>query len=283
MPEAKTNSSAQHYILRSTLNGVTTLTMNRPKRLNGWSMEMMDELKAAFKEAAADDNTKALVLTGTDPYYCAGVNLGGSMKLGHPQALHDSIVEHNQALFEAFLDFPKPFLVAANGPAIGAAVTSATLADGIIASNKATFSTPFAALGVSPEGCSSVHFETLMGARNADRMLGEDGWKPTAAEAKAAGLVQYTADHENLMSEAQRIAEEWIANGATRKFRGPGELDTLKAVNAKESIGVADSFLSAPFMQAQFKFLWSKNKRGPAVMFFTMWASRPLWSQLLSK
>lgn len=283
MGDTKTSTSEKQYILRAKLNGVTTLTMNRPKRLNGWSMEMMDELKAAFKQAAQDDETKALVLTGADPYYCAGVNLGGSMKLGHPQALHDSIVEHNQALFEAFLDFPKPFLVAANGPAIGAAVTSATLADGIIASEKATFSTPFAALGVSPEGCSSVHFETLMGQRNAQRMLGEDGWKPTAAEANAAGLVQYTASHDTLMSEAQRVAEEWIANGATRKFRGPGELDALKAVNAKESIGVADSFLSAPFMQAQFKFLWSKNKRGPAAMFLAMWASRPLWSQLLKK
>jgi enoyl-CoA hydratase/carnithine racemase len=270
-------------ILISKLNGVTTLTMNRPKRLNGWTMEMMDELKAAFQDAAQDDDTKVLVLTGSDPYYCAGVNLGGTLKLGHPQNLHDMIVEHNQGLFEAFLAFPKPFLVAANGPAIGAAVTSATLCDAIIASDKATFSTPFAALGVCPEGCSSVHFERLMGQRNAERMLGEDGWKPTAAEALAAGLVQHAVPHDTLLTEAQKLAEQWIKDGATRKFRGPGELEELKAVNARESVGVADSFLSAPFMQAQFKFLWSKNKRAPATMFFTMWALRPLWSRLLSK
>jgi peroxisomal 3,2-trans-enoyl-CoA isomerase len=276
-----TTTSASGQVIISKLNGVTTLTMNRPKRLNGWSLDLMDELKATFQSLAHDDETKVLILTGADPYYCAGVNLGGSMKLGHPQELHDMIVENNQAWFEAFLDFPKPFLIAANGPAIGAAVTSATLADAIIASEKATFSTPFAALGVCPEGCSSVHFERIMGARNADRMLGEEGWKPTAAEAKAAGMVLEVVAHDKLLDEAQRLAEQWITDGAVRKYRDPAELNELKAVNAKESIGVADSFLSAPFMQAQFKFLWSKNKRGPAAMFFGMWASRPLWSKLL--
>ena len=255
--------------------------MNTPERLNGWTMKMMDALKEGFRVAANDDETSVLVLTGADPYYCAGVNLSATLRLGHPRKLRAMILEQNQALFDMFLDFPKPLLVAVNGPAIGASVTSATLCDGIIASEKATFSTPFAALGVTPEGCSSVHFARLMGQANADRMLGAEGWKPTAEEAIEAGLIQWIVAHEKLAEEAQRIAQEWVASSAVRGFRGGSERDELKAVNASESAKLADAFLGAAFINAQFKFLWSKKKWGPAAMFLTMLISRPFWSRLL--
>ena len=81
------------------------------------------------------------------------------MQMKHPQKLHDFIVRNNAAIFDAFLDFPKPLIVAANGPAIGACVTSATLCDAIIASEKATFSTPFAKLGIVPEVCERNIFK----------------------------------------------------------------------------------------------------------------------------
>ena len=149
------------------------------------------------------------------------------------------IVEHNQGLFEAFLDFQKPFLIAVNGPVIGAAVTSASLCGAIIASDKATFSTPFAALGMCPVYFSNVHFEPLTGQRNPERMLGEDGRKSRAAEALAAGLVQHAVAHDSLLTESQKLAEQWIRDGATRKFHGPRVLEELKAVNARESVGVA--------------------------------------------
>lgn len=58
----------------------------------------------------------------------------------HPRVLRDFIVTMNQRLFDMFLDFPKPIIVAVNGPAIGACVTSATLCDAIVASERATFS-----------------------------------------------------------------------------------------------------------------------------------------------
>ncbi len=268
-------------IQRSHSNGVTTLTMNMPRRLNGWTKPMMEALHAAFAWTAADEATKAVILTGADPYYCAGVNLGGTLEMGHPRKLREKIIAHNQALFDGFLDFPKPILVAANGPAIGASVTSATLCDGIIASEKATFSTPFARLGVPPEGCSSVHFERLLGADNAARMLGKEGWVPTGAEAHEAGLVQWMVPHDQLMGEAQRIAEGWVADGAKRTIPAGGDHAEYKAVNARESVQVADAFLAAPFLKSQYRFLWSKKKRGPATMFFSLWLLRPLWARLL--
>ena len=274
-------STGASPILTDKRDGVTTLTMNTPKRLNGWTQQMMDALKEGLKIAARDDETRVLILTGADPYYCAGVNLAATLQLQHPRKLHAMIVEHNQALFDTFLDFPKPILVAVNGPAIGASVTSATLCDGIIASETATFSTPFAALGVPPEGCSSVHFARIMGPSNADRMLGKEGWKPTAGEALEAGLVQWVVAHDKLLEESHRIAQEWIASGTVRSFRGGSGRDELKAVNANESVKLTDAFLSAPFIRAQFKFLRSKKKWGPAAMFLTMLISRPLWSRFL--
>jgi len=212
-------------ILTHKQDGVTTLTMNTPARLNGWTMKMMDALREGFRVAATDAGTRVLVLTGADPYYCAGVNLAATLKLGHPRKLHAMIVEQNQALFEMFLDFPKPILIAVNGPAIGASVTSATLCDGIIASEKATFSTPFTALGVTPEGCSSVHFARLMGEANAHRMLGAEGWKPTAEQALEAGLIQWLAPHDKLGEDAQQIAQGWVTTDAKRSFRGGSGLD----------------------------------------------------------
>ena len=281
--ESGTNKIAETAspILTHKRDGVTTLTMNTPERLNGWTMEMMDALKERFRFATQDDKTRVLVLTGADPYFCAGVNLAATLRLGHPRDLHAMIVKQNQALFDAFLDFPKPLLVAVNGPAIGASVTSATLCDGIIASEKATFSTPFGALGIPPEGCSSVHFARIMSQVDADRMLGKAGWKPTAEEALEAGLVQWVAPHDKLGEEAQRIALEWIASGATRSFRGGSGRDELKAINARESVALADAFLSTPFLKAQFKFLRSKKKWGPAAMFLAMLVSRPIWARFL--
>ena len=278
---ANQTSPATDHLLTQKLNGVTTLTMNNPARLNGWTLEMMNALSAALTVAAQDEGTSVLILTGADPYYCAGVNLSAVLRPRHPRKLHATIVELNQALFDAFLDFPKPLLVAVNGPAIGASVTSATLCDGVIASEKATFSTPFTALGIPPEGCSSVHFARIMGQANAERMLGKEGWRPTGEEALKAGLIQWVAPHEKLGEEAHRIAQEWIASGAKRGFRGGSERDELKAVNADESVALADAFLSSPFIKGQLRFLWSRKKWGPAAMFLTMLITRPLWSRLL--
>ena len=268
-------------ILASTLNGVRTLTMNNPKKLNGWTRQMVDVLFAAIDEAGADDEIGALILTATDPYYSAGVNLSAAFELGHPRALHEMIVEQNQALFDKFIDFDKPILSAVNGPAIGATVTSATLCDAIVASDKATFSTPFAKLGVTPEGCSSVHLPRMIGEDAAGRMLHDEGWKPTAAEALEIGLVSEVVPHDCLGERAQELAEAWIAEGRPRTFPAGSERAELKEINARESRDLADAFLGAPFLMGQYRFLKSRKKWGPALTFLGLRLSRPLWSRLL--
>ena len=268
-------------ILSSTRDRVTTLTMNDPRRLNGWTGPMMDALKANLTKAARDDGCGAVILTGTDPYYCAGVNLSGALQLMHPRALRAMIIRQNMALFEAFLRFPKPILVAVNGPAIGASVTAAVLCDAIVASERATFSTPFGPLGITPEGCSSVTFAKLFGEANTERLLGPEGWKPTGAEAHAIGMAMAVVEHGELMDEAQRVAAGWVAEGRARTLPGGFSLAELEAVNARESEILADAFLARPFLDGQFRFLWGKRKRGPALMFLGLRVTRPLWSRLL--
>lgn len=274
-------SESTTLILTSHLNGVTTLTMNMPRRYNGWTFEMMRDLRAALALHAQDSDTKVLVLTGADPYYCAGVNLAGTLKLDHPKKLHAAIETQNAALFNMFLDFPKPILVAANGPAIGAAVTTATLCDGIIASEKATFSLPFARLGVPPEGCSSHVFPIKFGDEVTDRIMGHEGWVPTAEEALEIGLVDRCVPHDDLMVEAQKMAEQWIKQGRERTYPVGATRDELKAINAEESRALATAFLSPPFLEGQFKFLMSRKKHGPAAMFFVLLKTHPVWSLLL--
>ena len=226
------------------------------------------------------------------------------MQMKHPQKLHEFIVKNNAAIFDAFLDFPKPLIVAANGPAIGACVTSATLCDAIIASEKATFSTPFAKLGIVPEvnlshfyiqilfihfnvcffhkGCSSVHFERIMGPTNAKKML-DEGWTPTAKEALEAGLVQEVVPHNDLLECAQARGEQWVKEKKVRNLIKDNLVSEYKDINMKESYALADAFLATPFLAAQYNFLKQKGKTQQANIFWFLKVSRPLWSLLLKK
>jgi peroxisomal 3,2-trans-enoyl-CoA isomerase len=278
--ELNLNSRSAQYIQTSLNGGVLTVMMHQPKKLNGWTDAMMDDFKEAFIKASMHDSTKVVIFTGAGNYYSAGVNFAG-IKPMPPRKLRAMIIDHNQQLFEAFLNFPKPILVAMNGPAIGASVTSATLCNGIVASQKATFSTPFAALGLPAEGCSSIHFPRLLGEQTAQRMLGKEGWKPNGSEALAVGLVQWTVPHENLLDEAHKIAQNWIAQGIGRTFLAGSTLEELLAVNARKSIEVADAILSAAFLREQARFLWSKDKHGPSIMFWSVSLLRPFWARFL--
>lgn len=262
-------------------DGVVTIMMNRPEKLNGWTMDMMYSFKSAISAAVSHPEVKVIIFIGSGKYFSAGVNLSSTIKLMHPRKLRDMIIELNQSLFEVFLMCPKPILVAINGPAIGASVTSATLCNGIIASEHATFLLPFAALGVTPEGCSSVHLPRLMGQDNAQRMLGDEGWKPTAKEAHETGLVQWCVPHESLLDEAKKIAKQWVETAEPRKFLAGSTREELIEVNKAESIQLANAFLAKKFLNGQAKFLWSKKKYAPALTFYALVLLRPIWSQFL--
>ena len=267
-------------VLSSTVNKVTTLTMNHPAKCNSWSVPMLDLLYHKMELCAKDDNTKVIILTGADPYYSSGGDISGYMKLQHPKKFHSMIVENNYKMFNTFISFPKPILIAANGPAIGGAVTSAALCDGILASERATFLTPFSRMCVPPEGCSSATFPRIMGEDAANKML-KDCQTVCAEEAKDIGLVMEVVEHDMLMQAAQAVAEEWVVKHKTRKMIGGGSKDEYSELNAKESVAVADAFLSYQFLNAQFSFLWGKGKLSNAFIFWILKTLRPLWIKVL--
>ena len=273
-------SSSKDLLLLSTKNNVTTVTMNNPKKLNGWTVAMCNSMFETFDKISNDEETKVMILTGSDPYYSAGAALSENISPMHPKKLHNMIVDNNEKLFNTFLDFPKPILVAANGPAIGATVTSAALCDGILASEKASFLTPFAKLSVPAEGCSSVHFERMMGQEAAERMLVR-GEKISAAEALSIGLVIEVVKHADLLTRAQQLAETWISQGRRRTIPGNQDVSEYKKVNRRESVQVADSFLSYNFLDHQAAFLRSKGKEREARVFWILKTLRPFWSKLL--
>jgi peroxisomal 3,2-trans-enoyl-CoA isomerase len=245
---------------------------------------MMEALFEKLAEAESCKSTEAIVLTGSDPYYCAGVDLSSTLKPMHPNTLRKMIFEKNRLVFDTFLDVKKPIVVAINGPAIGASVTTATLCDAIVASEKATFNTPFTKLGVPPEGCSSVHFKTLMGEASAQRMLGKEGFVPTGKEAAEMGLVTKCVPHDKLLETAHEVASELVKNKVPRSAMAKEHnFQMLKDTNEKESRDLSNAFLGETFLQAQIDFLSSKGKSTPANVFKVVLGLRPLWSKLLTK
>lgn len=233
----------------------------------------------ALDEAAASEAVKGVVLTGKGRYYSAGVDLSSILQVTRPSSLVQKIRDSNQRLFETFINFPKPIIVAINGPAVGAAVTSATLTDAIVALEGATFSLPFAKLGVPPEGCSSVRFAEMMGERNAQRMLSAEAWVPTATEAFQAGLIAEVipgVDTDKLLERAATLCEERIASGVSRRFDAT-EAERLRKINATESAEIANAFVSKKFLGAMYDFNTKRKKKQLAWFFLVAKKLLPLW------
>ena len=112
-------------------------------------------------------------------------------------------------------------------------------------------------------------------------MLGKEGWKPSAADALSIGLVQWVVPQNELLSKATKIAREWISQAKKRTFLAGSQLEELISINEKESKVLADAFLGAAFLKEQARFLWSKKKRGPSLIFLSLWLLRPFWVRLM--
>ena len=199
-------------------NGIATITLNRPDKLNAFTGRMMHEVIAALDMTDADDNVKVVIFTGAGRAFCAGADLSSG---GETFAKGGSDVQTKQGvprdggglvslrIFESL----KPVIGVINGPAVGVGVTMTLPMDFRLASDTAKFGFVFAKRGIVPEACSSYFLPRLVGISQATEWVFTGRVFP-ASEALAGGLVRSVHAADDLMAAARAIAREIADNTA---------------------------------------------------------------------
>lgn len=195
-------------ILYDVADGVLTVTLNRPERMNAFTYRMRDELLDAFARADADDAVRAVIVTGAGRAFCAGADLAGGDK-----ALAGADAEWRDGggmVTLAMYGLNKPIVAAFNGAAAGIGATLCLAADIRIASEQAKFGFVFARRGVVLESCASWFLPRIVGIEQALRWSMSGRVFP-AAEALAGRLVSEVVAPEALLPRAREICAELTA------------------------------------------------------------------------
>jgi 2-(1,2-epoxy-1,2-dihydrophenyl)acetyl-CoA isomerase len=206
MPEA-----TYETIRLEVVNGVATITLNRPDSLNALNATMRRELLAAFKAIRRDDDVRAVVLTGEGRGFSSGADLrGGSVEREFRRVL---TTEYNP-LMRAIRDLPKPVIAAVNGVAAGAGVSLALACDLIWAAERARFIQAFVKIGLVPDSGSTRTLVRALGRYRAAQLI-FTGEPMSAKDAHAAGLVNAVVPQAELAEAVARVAAG-LAAGPTR-------------------------------------------------------------------
>ncbi len=199
-------------------DGVMTLTLNRPERMNAFNVATHAALAAAFGRAKESDDCRVVMITGAGAGFCAGQDL--SERVINPGAarpdLGGTIETYYNPLIRAMRALPKPVIAAVNGVAAGAGANFALAADIVIAGRSARFIQAFARIGLVPDSGGTFFLPRLVGdARARALMLLAD---PVSAEDAAAwGMIYRVVDDADLMGEARTLAQR-LAAGPTHAY-----------------------------------------------------------------
>jgi Delta3-Delta2-enoyl-CoA isomerase len=254
------------------------ITLARPRSKNALNGDLYDGIAEALNYGANEDSVYVAVLTGQGDYYSSGNDLRNfsSTPTGSPEEMSRNAGVRLTSFVSAFIDFPKPLVAAVNGPAIGIAVTSLTLCDFVYASETATFTTPFAKLGQSPEGLSSFTFPSSMGWSKAMEML-LMGKTVDAKEACERNLVTQVFSKDTFRQEIQKRVDtltslppktmQHIKNVVRHNyFQGIGGTgnDQMKALNKREVALLERLWVSEECMQAIMNFFMEAQAKRKA-------------------
>ena len=197
---------------------IATITLNRPDKLNAFTNRMMRELVDAFDRVDADDDVRAVIVTGSGRAFCAGADLSGGggtfAKGGSDEQTSVGVPRDGGGMVSLrIFDCLKPVIGAINGPAVGVGVTMTLPMDIRLASESARFGFVFARRGIMPEACSSWFLPRVVGISQALEWC-YSGTVFPAAEALRGGLVRSVHAPDELLPAARAIAAEIAADTA---------------------------------------------------------------------
>jgi enoyl-CoA hydratase/carnithine racemase len=197
-------------------DGILTITLNRPDRLNAFTETMMNELIAAFDASDADDDVRAVIVTGEGRGFCAGADLakgGETFDWRERAASGDVPRDGGGRVVLRIYDSLKPVIAAINGPAVGVGITMTLPMDIRLAVHGAKIGFVFASRGIVPEACSSWFLPRLVGISQAMEWVAT-GRVFDADEAERGGLVRSVHAQEDLLPFAHHLAREIADNTA---------------------------------------------------------------------
>jgi len=209
---------------------IATITLDRPERLNAFTAKMCLELVAALGAADADDEVRAVVVTGAGRAFCAGADLSGGGRTfdrearpdrppvpigpdGKPDLSHDNARDGGGRITLRIFRCRKPVIAAVNGPAVGIGATMLLPMDARIASEEARFGFVFSQRGIVPEAASSWFLPRLVGVAQALDWCYSGRVFP-AAEALSGRLVSRVVPAAELIGAARALARSYTENTA---------------------------------------------------------------------
>ena len=195
---------------------LTTITLDRPDRLNAMAPQMADELSEALYDLG---DSRAVLITGAGKGFCSGADLaarGESSALNSKGGSHRALQNHYNPAINMVVRAPVPVICAVNGPAAGVGCSLALAGDFVLAGKSTYFLQAFVNIGLVPDGGSTWLLARAIGRARATRMmmLGE---KIGADQAEDWGLIYKACEDDALMEEARALAMK-LANGPTLAY-----------------------------------------------------------------
>jgi enoyl-CoA hydratase/carnithine racemase len=203
-------------IITELADGVLTITLNRPERLNAWTAQMGHELRAAFDQADADDDVRAVIVTGAGRGFCAGADLasgGDTFDARKREAVAGAMRDNGGELTLRIFECTKPVIAAINGPAVGVGATMTLPMDIRLAADDARIGFVFARRGIIPEACSSWFLPRVVGISRAMEWVAT-GRVFSAQEALDGRLVRSLHPKAELLDAARALGREIAENTA---------------------------------------------------------------------